>query len=418
MRRTRAEAMWGLTRAYGFSGDLDSTRRAAAKGIEIAQWAGDPWIEALTRLALGASHVLAGQTAEGVEILSQALIAFRNCGDVYGRAAARLWLAVAYHDLCQEQHLIPCLHDLLALCEGNSYHALLTATTFVGLPNPRRAVPLLILARDRRVRPAYAHRLLTELGLAEIEVHPGYQLRVQTVGGFRVWRGDVEVAAREWQRDKARQLFQLLITARGQWLQREEITERLWPNLTPDAALRDFKVALNALNKAIEPQRPADAPFAFVVRDGSTYRLRPEADLWLDAEAFRTACEGGLRLLAAGKADEGLAQLRSGLALYRGDYLPDALYEDWASEERERLLALYLRTADRLATELIARQAYDEGLQLCEAILTRDVCWERAYRLMMAAYAAQGNCGQALKTYSRCMDALRRELDVAPSAET
>ncbi|MGQ9839584.1 MAG: AfsR/SARP family transcriptional regulator [Anaerolineae bacterium] len=154
------------------------------------------------------------------------------------------------------------------------------------------------------------------------------------------------------------------------------------------------------------------------MRDGSTYRLRPEADLWLDAEAFRTACEGGLRLLAAGKADEGLAQLRSGLALYRGDYLPDALYEDWASEERERLLALYLRTADRLATELIARQAYDEGLQLCEAILTRDVCWERAYRLMMAAYAAQGNCGQALKTYSRCMDALRRELDVAPSAET
>ncbi len=418
VRRTRAEAMWGLTRAYGFNGDLESARRAAAEGIEIAQWAGDPWIEALTRLALGAGYVLAGRVAEGVELLSRTLIAFRDCGDVYGRAATRLWLAVAYHELRQEQHLIPCLHDLLALCEGNGYDTLLTAPTFVGLPDPRRAVPLLILARDRRDRPAYARRLLAEMGLPDIEVHPGYQLRVQTLGGFRVWRGDVEVTAREWQRDKARQLFQLLITERGRWLQREEITDRLWPNLSPEAALRDFKVALNALNKAIEPQRPADAPFAFVVRDGSTYRLRPEADLWLDAAAFRAACERGLRLLASGAREEGLAQLRSGLALYGGDYLPDALYEDWASEERERLLALYLRTADRLAGELIERGAYDEGLQLCEAILSKDACWERAYRLMMAAYAAQGNCSQALKTYSRCVDVLRAELDVAPSAET
>ncbi len=418
VRRTRAEAMWGLTRAYGFSGDLESARRAAAEGVEIAQWAGDPWIEALTRLALGAGHVLAGRTAEGVEILSQALIAFRDCGDVYGRAAARLWLAVAYHDLRQEQHLMPCLRDLLALCESNGYDALLTNPTFVGLPDPRRAVPLLILARDRRERPAYARRLLAELGLADIQVHPGYQLRVQTLGGFRVWRGEAEVAAREWQRDKARQLFQLLITERSRWLQRDEITERLWPDLSPDAAVRDFKVALNALNKAIEPHRTADAPFAFVVRDGSTYRLRPEADLWLDADAFRAACEEGLRLLAAGEAEAGLAQLRAGLALYRGDYLPDALYEDWSSEERERLLALYLRTADRLAGELIRRGAYDEGLQLCEAILSKDICWERAYRLMMTAYAAMGNCGQAFKTYSRCVDALRAELDVPPSAQT
>lgn len=418
VRRTRAEAMWGLTRAYGFSGDLESARRAAAEGIEIAQWAGDPWIEALTRLALGASHVLAGRTTEGVEILSQTLIAFRDCGDVYGRAASRLWLAVAYHELRQERHLIPCLHDLLALCESNDYDALLTNATFVGLPDPRRAVPLLILARDLRDRPAYARRLLTELGLAHIEVHPGYQLRVQTLGGFRVWRGEAEVAAREWQRDKARQLFQLLITERGRWLQRDEITDRLWPDLSPEAAVRDFKVALNALNKTIEPHRTTDAPFAFVVRDGSAYRLRPEADLWLDADAFRSACEEGLRLLAAREADAGLTQLRAGLALYRGDYLPDALYQDWTSEERERLLALYLRTADRLAGELIERGAYEEGLQLCEAILSKDICWERAYRLMMAAYVAQGNCAQALKTYNRCVDALRTELDVAPSAET
>ena len=380
VRRTRAEAMWGLTRAYGYRGDVAAAQRAAAEGVEICRWAGDPWVESLTQLALGASHVLAGRPAEGVAILSDVLAAFRNCGDVHGRAATRLWLALAYRDLRQTEHLASSLETLLELCEANGYDSLLTAPTLAGVPNPRRIVPLLIEARGRRIRPAYVARLLAALGLAEIQVHPGYQLQVQTLGGFRVWRGDAaaEVAARDWQRDKARQLFQLFLTERGRWLQRDELTERLWPQLSPESAARDFKVALNTLNRAIEPARSADAAFAYIVRDGSAYRLRPEADLWLDAAIFRQECEAGLRLAAREEAEGAIAHLQAGVHLYGGDYLPDALYEDWAGEERERLLALWLRTADKLADILIERGSYDEGLKLCEAILARDACWENA----------------------------------------
>ena len=420
VRRTRAEAMWGLTRAYGYRGDVAAAQRAAAEGVEICRWAGDPWVESLTQLALGASHVLAGRPAEGVAILSDVLAAFRNCGDVHGRAATRLWLALAYHDLRQAEHLASSLEALLELCEANGYDSLLTAPTLAGVPNPRRVVPLLIEARARRIRPTYVARLLAALGLAEIQVHPGYQLHVQTLGGFRVWRGDVaaEVAARDWQRDKARQLFQLFLTERGRWLQRDELTERLWPHLSPESAARDFKVALNALNRAIEPVRSADAAFAYIVRDGSAYRLRPEADLWLDAAIFRQECEAGLRLAAHEATEAAIAHLQAGVSLYRGDYLPDALYEDWAGEERERLLALWLRTADKLAGILIERGSYDEGLKLCEAILARDSCWENAYRLMMLAHARHGNRPQAFRTYQRCIETLRTELAVPPSAET
>jgi DNA-binding SARP family transcriptional activator len=270
---------------------------------------------------------------------------------------------------------------------------------------------MLIEARNRRCRAAHISRVLAGLGLPDIDVHPGYQLRVQTLGAFRAWRGDLEIAPREWLRDKARQLFQLLLTHRSRWLQRDEIADRLWPNLSPEAAARDFKVALNALNKAIEPNRSGDATFAFVVREGTAYRLRPEADVWLDAIEFDGACEAGLRT-------SDLGQLRSALRLYRGDYLPDALYEDWASEERERLLSLYLRAADKLAGLLIERGEYDEALDICQAILARDACWERAYRLMMTAHARQGNRPLALRAYQRCTTTLRDELGVEPSAAT
>ncbi|OIO98562.1 MAG: hypothetical protein AUK03_01140 [Anaerolineae bacterium CG2_30_64_16] len=433
VRRTRAEAMWGLTRAYGFfpaergsaRSDLASAERAAAEGVETALWAGDAWVAALTELALGASYVLARQPEQALSILPRVLAAFRDCGDSFGRAATRLWLSLAYLESGQEGHFRSCVEELLALCETHGYDYLLTAPTLLGPPDPRRLIPLLLAARARRCRPAYATRLLAGSGLPEIQVHPGYQLRVQTLGAFRVWRGDTEVTPREWQRDKARQLFQLLLTEHGRWLQREEIVDRLWPRLAPEAAVRDFKVALNALNRAIEPEHPADAPFAFVEREGTAYRFRPEADLWLDAECFERECTAGLRLIETpadtaepATADKAIAHLRRALAFYQGDYLPEALYEDWPAETRERLLSLYLRASDRLATALIERGLYEAGLDICQAILAHDRCWERAYRLMMVAHARQGNRSQAIRAYQRCAEVLREQLDVTPAPET
>lgn len=411
VRRTRAEAMWGLTRAHGFFGDLDAAQQTTAEGREICQSVGDVWVNALIEVTFGASRVLADRPADALEVLTRALSLFRECGDSFGRAVARLWLSLAYFQLKHFDNFAPSAEALLDLCETHGYEFLFAAPTLLGPPDPHCLVPLLIEARNRRIRPAYVGRVLASLGLPNIDVHPGYQLRVQTLGAFRAWRGDSEIAPREWQRDKARQLFQLLLTHRARWLQRDEIADRLWPTLAPEAAARDFKVALNALNKAIEPNRSGDATFAFVVREGAAYRLRPEADLWLDTIEFERACEAGLR-------SSDLGQLRSALRLYRGDYLPDALYEDWASEERERLLSLYLRAADKLAGLLIERSEYDEALDICQAILARDACWERAYRLMMSAHARQGNRPLALRAYQRCTTTLRDELGVEPSAAT
>jgi len=411
VRRIRAEAMWGLTRAYGFCGDLAAAQHAAAEGIEISLWAGDLWIAALIEVTLGASHVLADRSGEAIEILSRALSRFRSCGDTFGCAAARLWLSLAYFNLKQSESLLSSVDELLALCETHGYEFLFTVPTLLGPPDPRALTPIMIEARNRRCHPAYAAQVLSAIGLPDIAVHPGYQLRVQTLGAFRVWRSAIEIAPREWQRDKARQLFQLLLTQRGRWLQRDEIADRLWPSLAPEAAQRDFKVALNALNKAIEPQRSADDVFAFIVREGSAYRLRPEADVWLDAIEFERACEAGLRA-------SDLGQLRSALRLYRGDYLPDALYEDWASEERERLLSLYLRAADKLAGLLVACGEFEEALEIGQAILARDACWERAYRLIMTAHVRQGNRPLALRAYQRCVAMLHDELGVEPSAAT
>ena len=133
------------------------------------------------------------------------------------------------------------------------------------------------------------------------------------------------------------------------------------------------------------------------MRDGAAYTLRPNADIWLDSEEF-------VRIIQEAAKPEGdqLSLLQDAISLYQGEYLPDAPYETWAAEERERLAALFLESADRLCELYLQDGRHERAIELSQQVLGQDNCWERAYRLMMTAYARQGNRVQALRTYRRC----------------
>ncbi|MEZ4769455.1 MAG: BTAD domain-containing putative transcriptional regulator [Caldilineales bacterium] len=415
--RLKVEAYWGLCRAYGYSGEIEAAEQAALQGIEIARHTGDEWIVALIRLALGAGLILSSKLDDGMALLARSASAFGECSDSYGETLARLWQCLAWQASSDEARLQHGLEDLLRLTREHGYEFLFTRQTLLGPPDARRVVPLLVSARNLGRQRPVAESLLARLDLARVELHPGYQLRVQTLGAFRAWRGSDEIVAAEWHREKARQLFLLFITQRRRRLERDEIVEKLWPDLSPDAAERDFKVALNTLYRVLEPNREARTPSAYIVRDGTHYGLRPGADLWLDADRFEQLLADGTRRLEVDE-DGGLALLREALALYRGSYLAEYPYEEWCSVERERLLTLFLRAADRVAQALADRGRWQEVITVCQSILAADDCWENAYRLSIAAYAALGNRTQAMRVYGQCVERLQSELGVPPSPAT
>lgn len=415
--RLKVEAFWGLCRAHGFQGELDAAEEAARQGVAIAQQAGDEWITALIRVSMGAGYVLAGEFSRALEWLTPALAAFRECSDPYGEAVARLWLSQIWWRTGDEARLRRDLEELLRLTHTRGYDYLFTRTPLLAPPDSRMSVPLLVYARRVGIHRACAERLLRAMGLEAVEFHPGYQLRVQTLGEFRVWRGRQEISPTEWRREKARRLFQLFLTHRNRMLDRDQILEALWPDLDPETARRDFKVALSTLCKVLEPGRPEGVPSAYILRDGSRYGLRPGADLWLDVEELERLIAEGDHLLA--RDPEGaLKRYRQALALYQGDYLEDCLYEDWCSEERERWVALYLRTADRVAELLAGQEAWEEVLALGQEVLSRDPYWEPAYRWMMLAYARTGRRAQAARVFRRCVERLWEDLQVEPSPAT
>ena len=410
VRRLRVEAGWGLCRSYGYAGDLTTALTHAQEAIEIAGQAGDEWIASLIRLTMGASLTLAERYESAEQWLGKAITGFQECSDPFGRSAARLWLSLGYFKRKQFDRLSQTLPEVLATCQANDYGFLFARPSMVGALDERIFVPLLIHASQKGWEASYAARLLSEgLGLAGMETHPGYQLRVQTLGGFQVWRGEAAIPPNGWRRDKSKQLFQLLLTYRHSPLDRDQICEYLWPEVDPMTAQRNFKITLNTLYQVLEPEREAGSESAFIFREGTTYSLRPNADLWLDAEEFsKTAKE----------AKEDPTLLQKVVELYQGEYLPDTLYETWAAEESERLSTLFLECADRLAEILVGKKRFSEVIELCQRILGQDNCWERAYRHLMSAYDGLGDRGQVGRTYQRCVQTLRQELDVGPAPDT
>lgn len=187
--RLKVEAFWGLCRAHGFQGEIELAEQAAEQGIEIAKRTGDEWIVALIRVSMGAGYTLARRYVAATEWLAQAGTGFRECADTFGEVVVRLWQCQVWREIGDTVRLERGLEDLLRLVCEHGYEYLFTRKTLLGPPDPRCLVPLLLFARDAGRQKSYAESLLAQLGLTRLEVHPGYQLRVQTLGPFRVWRG-------------------------------------------------------------------------------------------------------------------------------------------------------------------------------------------------------------------------------------
>jgi two-component SAPR family response regulator len=243
-------------------------------------------------------------------------------------------------------------------------------------------------------------------------------LRVQTLGGFRIWCEGEEIPVTAWGREKAIHLFQFFVTMRRQFVHKEQIIDRLWPDMDIERGDRDFKVALNAINKALEPERGAREEARFTRRYGLAYGLDFD-HVWLDADAFEQLVAAGNQAVGTAVQDptEAIDCYSLAVTLYNGDYLPERRYEDWTSAERERLQLLALNTMTTLGGLLLDRTPL-ESLRLAQRVLAVDPVWEDAYRLQMRAFAIQRNRPLALKSYESCVKVLDEEFGVEPLPET
>src|SRR3989440_10352601 len=252
-------------------------------------------------------------------------------------------------------------------------------------------------------------------------------LEVSTLGRFELHRDRSLLSGGNWNRRKVCDLFKLLLSAEQHRLHREQIQEILWPTSTSEQAANSFGKTLYLLRRALEPDLAAGkgSSSTYVLLDHDTLMLIPDP-MEIDADVFEASAKQ-LQTRMRSRSFKGqdsqadfhlLDEFDAVLSLYRGDYLPEDLYEDWAQRRRDRLRRVHTWLLENSA-ELAATGG--DGQRACEylqALLERNSADEQTHRQLMLVYARMGHRSDALNQYQLLRTALREELDAPPLPET
>ena len=405
--RVKVEPLWGLCRFYGYQGNIAQARMFAEQAIEIAESSGDHWFVALLNTTMGTSFALAGQPAEAETWLNRSWVGFETVRDTFGQATTQCAMMLNEWLNGSREKAMQMLADVVPALRENNYGFVLTQPSMLGVQNPQIFLPLLIESQRQGVEEKWVSQLLKENQLEGADFHPGYALMVRTLGPFEVWRGSDPIAPHDWQREKARQLFQFLLTNRGRWFSREQLADRLWPELDSESSSQSIKVVLNALNHALDPDRDAHQTPFFVTRRDNLYGLNPAAQILADVDDFNDLCTS--------PKEEDWAEA---LTLYQNDYLVENVDDAWVTDQRNRLKDTFFDTAQRLLKSYLLQERWDAAIKVSHDLLALDATFEFAYQVLMQCHAARGNRATVNAVYQRCVAALHDELDVAPSVET
>lgn len=347
--RLRVEALMGLALLYSARQDTPRAYDCAADGLSIAQEAGDSWLAAWLRLVTGIAGARGGHPG-APDLLKAARQEMERCHDAYGSLLAGLWLEPA----------------------GG--------------------------ARDR-LRERGLGFVLERACLFPAPTEQKADLRVEVLGPMRVWRAGEEIPTRSFKRRKARELLAMLALARGRPVGKETLMDQLFPDSTPDAAERDFRVVLHHLTQVLEPERPKGAASRTVIRREEAYQLDLEV-VSLDLVDFE---HQGPRAAAE---------------LVRGELLADYPYAEWLTAEREAVRVRSLRVLMEAAEAALAAGQAAAAEEVSRRALELDPCLEEAYRMLMRVQLSSGHDYLARRIYEQCRQRLQEELGVEPQPAT
>jgi DNA-binding SARP family transcriptional activator len=210
---------------------------------------------------------------------------------------------------------------------------------------------------------------------------------------------------------RPKQVFQILLAARGHRVPTDRLAELLWAHERPQNAAGSLQTFVSVLRRHLDTDRQRAKEL--VVTEAEAYRVPTEL-VDLDLDRFDELVDRSARE-STGAARRSLEQA---LALARGDVLEDEPYAGWAQDLRRtyqaRVLGAHLEAADAALAEL----DYAAALAHTEAATALDRFSERAHRTSMLALYALERQHDALDTYRRFRRRLDDELGLEPTAET
>jgi DNA-binding SARP family transcriptional activator len=197
---------------------------------------------------------------------------------------------------------------------------------------------------------------------------------------------------------KARALLGFLLMARGRPVSRARLAALLWERSGESEGRASLRQATLELSRAF-------GTIPVIQADRESLRI--------DLGCCEVDALAPLEMGAAPWREAAPPPLMDGL-----DSIGDE-FGEWLRAEREAVLARFRTLHEAALAELESQPGGKEAaIAVARSLVALDPSHEPGWRALMRLLAASGNRGQALSEFERCREALRRALDVGPSAET
>jgi DNA-binding SARP family transcriptional activator len=237
------------------------------------------------------------------------------------------------------------------------------------------------------------------------------RLRIQTLGRTVVESPEGPIGG-SWLDQRTGQLLKYLVVERHRAVHADEIGENIWPE-ADFAIAASVRYYVHALRRKLEPQRGKREPSTFVASGAGCYRLNPD-NVQVDADEFETHVTTGLAAVEI--APQAAAEeIERGLALYRGDFLADTPYADWAMLERHRLHDLACMGLRSLTQISLDRRLIDNAIRSLERLASLQPYDEEVHRQLMELCIAKGRRSEAVRRYTSLRARIRRTFGHDPS---
>ena len=188
---------------------------------------------------------------------------------------------------------------------------------------------------------------------------------------------------------------------------REQLADRFWPGLEPEAARHNLRQTLFSLRRLLEP--PGVPAGSILIADKAQIRLNAKA-VRTDVAEFEHLLHVAARAVPL---TERLLALEQAAALYKGEFLPD-VYDEWALLEQGRLSAAWQQMLDELAALYVERGHTAKALDCLRQLVSANPFNTAAQESLIRLHAACNQPKRAHQQFQRLADIMAAEWSETP----
>jgi DNA-binding SARP family transcriptional activator len=241
--------------------------------------------------------------------------------------------------------------------------------------------------------------------------NPGPELRIRAFGPTQIKSGQHSLSG-EWLSERPGQILKYLLCVRKRVATTEEVAHAIWPESGPEA-LGNTRYVVHRLRDKLEPNRGAHAKSSFVHSKAGGYVLDRER-IDIDVDEFERSIEAGSaafdRLDAAGAT----RHLERAVDLYKGDFLADEPYADWADGERTRLRGCAEHALRILVVLAFGREDAESAVKHLHRLCELEPYDSGVHRELITTLMWLGRRSEAKRRYTAFSKRMRREFDEDP----